>query len=86
MIRSLSRGRGTHARGLQWHLTHKKTHPPLEDPTCTVGLSLGPYGGPRGVAFSYERGTRVQWYLKSKISVSKDRPTVGSHEWAWSCI
>ena len=34
----------------------KETSPPL-DPT--VGLRLGPYGGPRGVGVSYERGTRV---------------------------
>ena len=27
----------------------------MRDPT--VGQCLGPYGGPRGVAFSYERGT-----------------------------
>jgi len=26
---------------------------------CTVGLCLGPYGGPRGGAVSYERGTPV---------------------------
>ena len=29
----------------------------FEDPT--VGLCLGPYDSPRGVAFSYERGTPV---------------------------
>jgi hypothetical protein len=31
-----------------------------EDPT--VGLCLGPYAGPRGRAFSYERGTPVAGY------------------------
>jgi hypothetical protein len=34
-----------------------RKRPPLEDPA--VGLCLGPYDGPRGVAFSYERGTHV---------------------------
>ena len=30
----------------------------LEDPT--VGICLGPYGGPRGGALSYQRGTYVE--------------------------
>jgi len=42
--------------GVHGYLAHKKTPPP-QDPT--VGLCLGPYGGPRGWAFSYERGTPV---------------------------
>ena len=37
---------------LQGYLAHKKLHP-------TVGLCLGPYGGPREVELSYERGTPV---------------------------
>jgi len=34
---------------------------PVEDPA--VGLCLGPYGGPRGVGVSYERGTPVEFAL-----------------------
>ena len=29
----------------------------------TVGLCLEPYGGPRGVAVSYERGTPAEQYV-----------------------
>jgi hypothetical protein len=32
----------------------------MEKLGSTVGLCLGPYGGPRGWAVSYERGTPVQ--------------------------
>ena len=45
---------------LQGYLARKKPHPPrtlLQDPT--VGLCVGPYGGPRGGGGSYERGTPV---------------------------
>ena len=43
-------------RAIQGYLAHKKQRPPW-DPT--VGLCLGPYGGPRWGAVSYERGTPV---------------------------
>ena len=39
-----------------------ESHPP-SDPT--LGLSLGPYSGPREGGDSYERGTPV-WYLTHK--------------------
>ena len=39
------------------YLAYKKLPPPPKDPI--VGLCLGPYGGPRGEAVSYERGTPV---------------------------
>ena len=41
---------------LQGYLAHK-TPPPPKDPT--VGPCLGSYGGSRGGAVSYERGTPV---------------------------
>ena len=41
---------------VQGYLAHEKTPPP-QDPT--VGVCLGPCGGPRGWMFSYERGTPV---------------------------
>ena len=40
---------------IQGYLAHNKT--PSQDPT--VGTRLGPYGGPRGWAFSCVRGTPV---------------------------
>ena len=52
---------------LQRELAHKKHTPPY-DPT--VALCLGPYGGPRGGTFSYERGT----LLLSPVLSSSDRP------------
>ena len=39
---------------LQGYITHGKLPPP-KDPT--VGLCLGPYGGPRKGVISYDRGT-----------------------------
>ena len=42
--------------GLQGYFA-PKTRPPPQDPT--VGSCTGPYGGPRGGAVSYERGTPV---------------------------
>ena len=44
------------SRIYQGYRAQNKTHP-LWDPTG--GLRLGPFGGPRGVVFSYERGTPV---------------------------
>ena len=41
---------------LQGYLAHKKTPPPR---TLPVGLCLGPYSGPRGWAFSRERGAPI---------------------------
>ena len=38
--------------------------PPPKDPT--VGLCLGPCGGPRGWMFSYKRGTRVEQQWKEE--------------------
>jgi hypothetical protein len=42
-------------------LLEREEVPPTED--HRVGLYLGSYGGPRGVAVSYERGTPVRPYL-----------------------
>ena len=59
-------GSGFRVESLQGYLAHKKTHP--KDPTA--GLCLGAYGGPRGVAVSYERGTPVEVRtLRGPISI-----------------
>jgi len=47
----------TFGPAVQGYLAHKKPQPP-KDPT--VGLCIGPYGGPREFAVSYERGTPVE--------------------------
>ena len=52
---------GQSGPSLQGCLAHKKTPTPL-DPT--VGRCLGPYGGPRGVGVSYERGTPERTAIK----------------------
>ena len=41
----------------------QETAPPWDS---TVGVCLGPYGGPGGSAFSYERGTPVQLHMYCK--------------------
>ena len=49
----------------------RKNAPPY-DPT--VGLCLGPYGGPRGVAVSYKRGTPVGWPDSPRPTGSRHLP------------
>ena len=47
---------------LQGHLAHENL---LPSRTLTVGPWLGPYGGPRGVEVSYERGTPCTHHSKT---------------------
>ena len=60
---------------LQGYLAHKNNLPL----GLTAGLSLGPYGGPRGGAVSYERGTPVAPFSwGGKRSVVKKGLQVGN--------
>ena len=49
-----------------------------------MGLCLGPYGGPRGGAFSYERGTHVRDSLKGDFSLSLSLSHAHTHSLALS--
>ena len=56
--------------GVQGYLAHKKLPPPY-DPT--VGLYLGPCGGPGGGgAVSHKRGTRVDISLDKISALQRD--------------
>ena len=55
---------------LQGYLAQKKAPPP-QDPT--VGICVGPYGGPKGGAFVYERVTPVSRQRQSYYSSHSSR-------------
>ena len=58
------------ALALQGYLTHKNPPPQLEP---TVALSIGPYGDPKGVSVSDERGTLVIWLCLARSGRIKER-------------
>jgi len=65
----------------QGYLAHTKTPPPKEP---TIALCLGPYGGPRGWAFSYVRGspgplppTRWTATLLYKVNLPREKRLSG---------
>ena len=44
-----------------------------------MGLYLGPYGGPRGAAVSYERGTPVEPFNGSNVSQTQSQDAPATH-------